>query len=203
MRRIGLMGGSFNPIHEGHLNLARLAIKSGQVDCVIFLPTGNPPHKNRELADKHIRLDMVRLAISGEAGMSVSREEIDRDGVIYTVDTLTHLKAQSPEDHFIYLIGADTLRTLCTWRRVDDVIRLCSFLVLMRPGEAEGETLALAARWRENGAQITLLEGELKDVSSSEIRRRCQAGENIDGLVPAAVAEYITRRQLYTAGDQP
>ena len=94
MPEIGLMGGSFNPIHRGHVALARAALDSGKVERVLFLPTGNPPHKREGLADKFDRLRMVELAVAHEAGMAVSREEIDRGGVIYTVDTLPHCKAK-------------------------------------------------------------------------------------------------------------
>ncbi len=98
------MGGSFNPVHCGHVYLARAAIESGAVDSVLFLPTGNPPHKHDGLADKYDRLRMVELAIENEQGMSVSREEIDRGGVIYTVDTLANLHAKMPDCELIYLI---------------------------------------------------------------------------------------------------
>lgn len=111
MPEIGLMGGSFNPIHCGHVALARAALESGRVERVLFLPTGNPPHKKEGLADKFDRLRMVELAVEHEAGMAVCREEIDRDGVIYTVDTLAALKRKMPDCTLTYLIGADTLRS--------------------------------------------------------------------------------------------
>ena len=132
--RIGLMGGSFNPIHVGHVNMARAALDGGHVDRIIFLPSGNPPHKKAGLMDKEDRYAMTCLAIAGEERMSVSREEIDREGVIYTVDTLTSLKAKMPDAQLFYLIGADTVHQLHTWRRVNEVIQLCAFLVMMRPG---------------------------------------------------------------------
>ena len=96
MRRIGLMGGSFNPIHLAHVALARAALDGGYVDEAWILPTGNPPHKREGLADKEDRYQMACLAVDGEMGMCVSREEIDREGTIYSVDTLTHLHQQMP-----------------------------------------------------------------------------------------------------------
>ena len=108
MPEIGLMGGSFNPIHRGHVALARAALNSGKVERVLFLPTGNPPHKREGLADKFDRLRMVELAVAHEAGMAVCREEIDRDGVIYTVDTLATLQSKMPDCSMTYLIGADS-----------------------------------------------------------------------------------------------
>ena len=197
MRRIGLMGGSFNPIHCGHLNMARAALESGLAEQVLFLPSGNPPHKRAGLADKMERLAMARLAIEGEADMAVCTEEIDREGVIYTVDTLTILREKMPDTRFYYLIGADTLRVLHTWRRAEDVIRLCTFLVVMRPGEDAQEVEKAAAFWREKGAQIEFLRARLMDISSTEIRERLEAGLPLDGLVPAAVEGYIRAHGLY------
>ncbi|MDO5299831.1 MAG: nicotinate-nucleotide adenylyltransferase [Clostridia bacterium] len=203
MQTIGLMGGSFNPVHCGHLNLARRALLSGRVDSVLFLPTGNPPHKHAELADKMDRLAMVRLAVEGEAGMGVSREEIDRDGVIYTIDTLGNLAGRMPDCRFIYLIGADTLRVLHTWKRVQDVIGRCGFLVMMREGEPEQEVLDLAESWRGRGAQVELLAARKMDISSTEIRRRVREGLPLAGLVPPAVDAYIAAHGLYQTGEEP
>jgi len=197
MRRIGLMGGSFNPIHCGHLNMARAALDSGMVDQVLFLPSGNPPHKRSGLADKLDRLAMARLAISGEPDMEICTEEIDREGVIYTVDTLTILRQKMPDARFYYLIGADTLRVLHTWRRAEDVIHLCAFLVVMRPGEDEADVLEAAARWRALGAQIDFLPARLMDISSTEIRERMEDGRSLEALVPAQVEAYIRAHGLY------
>lgn len=202
MMRIGLMGGSFNPIHIGHVNMARAALAGGHVDHVIFLPSGNPPHKRAGLEDKLDRYAMTCLAIEGEADMSVSREEIDREGVIYTVDTLTNLKAKMPDAQLYYLIGADTVHQLHTWRRIDDVIRLCAFLVMMRPGEDMAATRSAMDAWREKGAQMTLLDGKLEDVSSSEIRALLEDERSADHLLPRAVVQYIREHQLYQTGDQ-
>lgn len=203
MRHIGLMGGSFNPIHCGHLNMGRAALDSGVVEQVLFLPSGNPPHKRAGLEDKMHRLAMARLAVRGEAGMDVCTEEIDRQGVIYTVDTLTILHEKMPDCRFHYLIGADTLRVLHTWRRAEDVIRLCAFLVVMRPGEDEAQVMTAAQRWRDAGADISFLPARLMDISSTEIRQRLEQGLPLCGLLPAPVEDYIRDHDLYqTHGDK-
>lgn len=202
MRKIGLMGGSFNPVHEGHLNLARAALRSGCVDSVLFLPTGNPPHKHAELADKLDRLAMVELAVAGEADMAVSREEIDREGVIYTVDTLRSLAGKMPDCRFVYLIGADTLGQLDTWRRPEEVVRLCDLLVLMRPGEADGQARLWAKRWALRGARIGFLPAKRMDISSTQIRQRVARGEPIAGMVPPDVEAYIVSHGLYRTGQR-
>lgn len=199
MQRIGLMGGSFNPVHIGHLNLARAALDAGRVRRVLFLPTGNPPHKKSGLADKLDRLEMVCLAIDGEANMDICREEVDREGVIYTVDTLGILREKMPDCAFFYIIGADSLCQLHTWKKPEVLITRCSFLVVMRPGEDEKDTLEAAKYWQEKGAQIEFLNMPPMDISSTDIRRRVKEGIEIDGLVPAGVAAYIAAHGLYGA----
>ena len=199
MPEIGLMGGSFNPIHCGHVALARAALESGRVERVLFLPTGNPPHKKEGLADKFDRLRMVELAVEHEAGMAVCREEIDRDGVIYTVDTLAALKRKMPNCTLTYLIGADTLRALGTWRRVETVIERCKFLVMMREGETREEVIRLAGLWPQRGAQFDLLAASKMDISSTQIREQIQKGLPFERLVPQAVADYIHEHGLYGA----
>ena len=199
MPEIGLMGGSFNPIHCGHVALARAVLESGRVERVLFLPTGNPPHKKEGLADKFDRLRMVELAVEHEAGMAVCREEIDRDGVIYTVDTLAALKRKMPDCTLTYLIGADTLRALGTWRRVETVIERCKFLVMMREGETREEVIRLAGLWTQRGAQIDFLDARKMDISSTQIREQIQKGLPFERLVPQAVADYIHEHGLYGA----
>lgn len=199
MPEIGLMGGSFNPIHCGHVALARAALESGRVERVLFLPTGNPPHKKEGLADKFDRLRMVELAVKHEAGMAVCREEIDRDGVIYTVDTLAALKRKMPDCTLTYLIGADTLRALGTWRRVETVIERCKFLVMMREGETREEVIRLTGLWTQRGAQIDFLDARKMDISSTQIREQIQKGLPFERLVPQAVADYIHEHGLYGA----
>ena len=116
--------------------------------------------------------------------MEVSREEIDRCGVIYTVDTLHHLRNQMPQSELIYRIGADTLRLLDTWRRIDEVIGLCGFLVMLRPGEADAEAEHYAQRWRARGARIDFLAAGKLDISSTQVRADAAKGEPLPDEVP-------------------
>ena len=200
MQRIGLFGGSFNPIHRGHVALARAALDSGKVERVLFLPTGNPPHKREGLADKFDRLRMVELAVAHEAELkAMSREEIDRGGVIYTVDTLAALQSKMPDCSLTYLIGADTLRALGTWRRVETVIERCKFLVMMREGETREDVIRLAGLWASRGAQIDFLDARKMDISSTQIREYIRKNQPFERLVPEAVADYIRARGLYGA----
>lgn len=204
MQRIGLMGGSFNPVHLGHVNLARTALDAGLVSRVLFLPTGNPPHKHEGLADKFHRLAMVRLAIDGQADMDICREEVDREGVIYTVDTMGILKEKMPACEFAYIIGADSLCALHTWRQPEVLITRCSFLVVMRPGEDESQTLAAADAWRKRGARIDFLAAKPMDISSTQIRQRLAGGMTAEDLLPSGVEAYIRAHGLYgTDGSKP
>lgn len=199
MRRMGLMGGSFNPVHEAHVHVARAALSGGHVDEVVFLPTGNPPHKRDGLAGKEDRFLMTCLAVDGEDRISVSRAEIDREGTIYTVDTLTLLRQELPDTTFVYLIGADTLAQMHTWRNIEKVITLCEFLVCMRPGESEAQALDLAESWRSRGAKVSFLEAAALPVSSTLIRERLAAGGDVTDLLPLAVEQYIRQNHLYGA----
>ena len=202
LQRIGLMGGSFNPIHCGHLNLGRACLSGGYAESVLFLPSGNPPHKRQGLADKRDRLRMVELALSGEAGMDVCREEIEREGVIYTVDTLRILREKMPGCAFLYMIGADSLRQLHTWKQPENIIRQCTLLVAMRPGEDRESTMETARRWRLRGAEIELMDAPLMDVSSTGIRDRIAHGQSLDGLVPGCVEAYIREKGLYLTDEE-
>ena len=182
-----------------HVHLAREALTGGFADEIIFLPTGNPPHKRAGLADKEDRYAMTCLAIEGEKNMRASRVEIDREGMIYTVDTVRLLREQMPDCRFLYLIGADTLFQLDTWSRIDQLIGLCTFLVCMRPGEEEEKTLREADRWRSRGADIVLMNARKMDISSTMVRNRIAQGQPVGDLVPSAVECYIREHGLYGA----
>lgn len=201
MERIGLMGGTFNPIHNGHVNIARQALAQGLVDHVLFLPSGNPPHKHTEIADKLDRLAMTELAVEGETGMTVSREEIERTGVIYTVDTLRALHEQFPQDGLFFMIGADTVFQLSTWRNIETVIKLCAFLVMPRPGEDLKAVADKIREWEARGAKLTLIDGVQNEISSTEIRKMLAENKAIDALVPPSVNEYIHHFGLYGTND--
>lgn len=203
MRRIGLMGGSFNPIHLAHVHMARAALDGGYVDEVLFLPTGNPPHKRSGLEDKLDRLAMVELAVAGERAMRASRVEIDREGVIYTVDTLRILREQMPDCRFVYLIGADTLFQLKTWREIDTVITLCDLLLCRRPGEDEEAVQQAIEAWERKGARIACMAAEPMDISSTQVRGCLASGEPVTGMLAPQVLAYIRERGLYEVAKTP
>lgn len=193
--RIGVMGGSFNPIHERHVEMARAAQKEFALDRLIFLPTGNPPHKRQGLADAEDRYEMTRLAVFGLPGCAASRMELDRQGVIYTVDTLSAMQKQWPGAELYYIIGEDTLLDLPNWRKPDKVFTLCRFLVCCRTSE-ELEKLPLTRKLTSRGAKLHFLSLPPREISATEVRRKLAAGEPTEELFPQ-VQEYIRVMGLY------
>ncbi len=201
--RIGLMGGSFNPIHLTHVALARKAMEEAQLNKVLFLPTGNPPHKREGLAPAKLRLAMVQLALNQETGFSLSDIEMNRSGTVYTVDTLILLRKQMPQADFYYIIGEDTLYDLVNWRDPERVFKMCRFLVCPRAGAGNGvSSQAMREELIRLGAQFTYLQSALGDLSSTSIRNELHKGEEPEGLHPA-VMEYIRVMGLYGVKESP
>jgi nicotinate-nucleotide adenylyltransferase len=194
--RIGIMGGSFNPVHCRHLQIAERALEENKLDSVLFIPNGNPPHKQDELADADHRFEMTRLAVIPFEKFTASDIETARSGVIYTVDTLKLLRGQYPEAEFVCLIGEDTMFDLLHWRQPLEVFSLCSFAVCKRTS-ADLENHPAVADLRGKGAKLSFLSLEPKGVSASDIRRRIQNGESTDALIPPEVYEYIRLYGLY------
>lgn len=197
MQTVGLLGGSFNPIHNGHLYIARHAVQALSLQRMYLLPTGNPPHKHTELADKEDRLRMVQLAASGDERLGVLDIEVRREGVIYTVDTLLTLRERMPGARFLYVIGADTLLDLPNWRRIDQVITLCGFILCARPGYEEEAVDRCKENMRRKGADIYSLPMERQDISATIVRERIRQQRSLEGLVPPAVEAYIAQKRLY------
>lgn len=193
--RIGIMGGSFNPIHVRHLEMAACAKNEFHLDRIIFLPTGNPPHKRVGLEDAEDRYEMTRLAVYGKPGFSASRMEIDREGIIYTVDTLSRLQKQMPDTEFDYIIGEDTLHDLPNWRKADKVFTMCRFLVCCRTSD-EVRNQPIVEELQQRGASFAFMTLPPSEVSSTGIRAKLAANEAVSEL-PPQVEEYIRIKGLY------
>lgn len=201
-RRIGLLGGSFNPIHHGHLSIARSVADRLDLDRVLFLPSADPPHKAAgALTDAAHRIAMVKLAIEGDALLDFSDYDATRSGPSYTIDTVTHLQAQLGTDvRLFWIIGADWIADLAGWRRISDLVERCTIVTAARPGwsgfprEALGDALSES---QVSALEANVLDTPMVDVSATEIRRRVAMGESIDAMVPAVVVEYIERNDLY------
>ncbi len=195
--RIGILGGTLDPVHNGHVEIALAAMEQLGLDGVMLMPAGDPPHKPRVTA-RQDRMQMARLAAEMHPGLSASDVEISREGVTYTVDTLSALSVERPQDAWTYIIGADTLNVLESWREFPRVARLCDFAVINRPGcDVELAKLRAKAVSECYGTRVALLPLSGPALSSTTIRRQVAAGEDISGSVPAPVAEYIRERGLY------
>ena len=189
--RLGIYGGTFDPVHLGHLLLARDALEQMPLDAVLFVPCRRSPHKQgqpRTTAAQ--RVTMLELALKNEPCFWLSRCEIERSGPSYAVDTAGEIREAFPKAELFWLIGADQLPRLSEWERWDELRRLVKFLLLQR-----GEEAATA----KAGPVLSLPQPRRIDISATEIRHRVKARLPIDHLVPAAVAAYIRRHGLYLA----
>jgi nicotinate-nucleotide adenylyltransferase len=209
MMRLGIFGGSFDPVHNAHLALARACQAQAQLDEVWFTPTAIQPLKHRgPHATDAQRLEMLNLALPSEHSepgrprprlrpeWRVCTLEIDRGGYSYTVDTLREINHEVPDAKLFFLLGADAVRDVPRWREPAEIFRLATPLIVRRAGQPEPNLIALQSLCPADH-QPMLVEMPAMDVSSSEIRRRVAAGESIDSLAPPAVAAYIANENLY------
>jgi len=217
LQKIALFGGTFNPVHYGHLRLAEEVREALEFEKVVFVPAAIPPHKGGTglLSASH-RLEMTGLAIKGNPGFEVSDVEIQRGGPSYTVETLREFTAGSQGDNknisISLIIGADSFNDITTWCEYEEILTLASLVVVERPhtpvkkvGEVLPESLARKFRYDSNteayvqdsGVSITYLSATLMDISSSEIRQRVAEGASIRYLLPPEVAGYIIEHKLY------
>ena len=187
--RLGIYGGTFDPVHHGHLLLARDALEQLRLDAVLFVPCGQSPLKSRKphTTDAH-RLAMLRLAVKGDPRFWLTRCELDRPAPSYAYDTALEIREVFPQAKLFWLIVADQLASLDQWHRADDLRRLVTFVLLQR-GETAGETLP--------GPFLSLPRPRRVDISATEIRHRVKSCLPIDHLVPAPITAYIKRHGLY------
>lgn len=187
--RLGVMGGTFDPIHFGHLVAASEAASAFNLDKVIFVPTGEPWQK-QTITDSEHRYRMTQLAIAGNEHFDLSRVDVDRPGPTYTVDTLRDIRAQQPDAELFFITGADSISQIGTWKDSDQIWPLAHLVGVTRPGHA------LEVPKSPHGA-VSLLEIPALAISSTDIRARVKAGKPIDYLLPEAVIDYIQQNNLY------
>ena len=195
MQRVGVMGGTFDPIHHGHLVAASEVAASFDLDEVVFVPTGAPWQKaDRAVSPAEDRYLMTVIATASDPRFSVSRVDIDRDGPTYTLDTLRDLQAAySRRGQLYFITGADALAQIFTWRDVDELFDLAHFVGVTRPGHV------LADPGLPSG-EVSLVEVPALAISSTEVRDRVQSGRPVGYLVPEGVVRYIAKRGLYRQG---
>jgi len=192
-RRVGLLGGSFDPVHNAHLALAQSALAALELDAVLWIPAGTPWQKARELATAAHRAEMIRLAIEGAKRFRLEPCELRRGGPSYTIDTVLDLQTREPAAQWWLLLGQDQLARLHTWHRWRELIALTAFAVANRAGDAPRIPRELAGQ----PVSIAQVPMPALAISSTEIRARVAAGLDIGALVPAAVARYIDAHDLY------
>jgi nicotinate-nucleotide adenylyltransferase len=196
-RRIGVMGGTFDPIHHGHLVAASEAALRFELDEVVFVPTGQPWQKSKfDVTAAEDRYLMTVVATASNPRFTVSRVDVDRDAPTYTVDTLHDLAAIFPDDELFFITGADALEQILSWHRASEMFEVAHFVGVTRPG------FTLDAKHLPQGA-VSLIEVPAMAISSTDCRARVAKGEPVWYLVPDGVVQYITKRGLYRDGVTP
>lgn len=197
--KIGLLGGTFNPVHNGHIRMAQIAFEEFMLGKVLFLPSGQPPHKQGEfIAPAYMRTDMLKLAIYDYPSFFVSNVEIERKGTTYTVDTLEYLTLENPGSEYYFIIGADTLFELHTWRNIERVLELTKFICVLRPG-TDYNKVSCYANLMQNKYPGSVMVAERKGpcISSTQVRELAAMGQSLEGYVTKEVAQYINENRLY------
>jgi nicotinate-nucleotide adenylyltransferase len=199
--RVAIFGGSFDPVHFGHLWMAELSREALELDQVIFIPTATSPLKpSGPTATNEQRLAMLRLALSGHAALCIDTRELDRGGVSYTVDTVRALKQERPNDEFFLLMGTDAFNSLDRWKEPESLLALITPVVLRRGGDADADWSLierLVGRERCEEIRAAALSIPMIEVSSGELRDRVLHGKSIRYRVPRPVESYIEAEKLY------
>ena len=199
LTRIGVLGGTFDPVHRGHLEIARRAMDEAALERVIFIPAAQPRLKSGEpTASPQQRLEMLRLAVDGTAGFEVSDIELRRTGPTLTVETLRELREQLGGGvELRFILGLDTLTRFDQWVQPERVVELARLLAVSRPGYTGFDWPAFYARNPYAEGRVDCLDSTAIDISASELRQRIAAGASVSGLLPAAVEAYIRENGLY------
>lgn len=196
--KIGIMGGTFDPIHNGHLILAEHSRVVFGLEKVFFIPTGKPPHKEEDISSMNHRYNMTLLAINTNPYFYLSSIEIQREGTTYTIDTIKSLQSKYRNTEFYFIIGSDSFYNIHKWKNYKELLSLCKFIVAKRPdmddGRLEDRVKEFNKKYKDS---IYILEAPLIDISSTRTRDRIKDGLSIKYLVPEAVEFYIKKNKLY------
>lgn len=199
--RIGILGGTFDPIHNGHLNLAQTAYRDFHLDKILVMPTGNPPHKPGQVRTSlEDRITMVKLAIEENSNLEYSNVECERSGYIYSADTMELLKKANPDTEYFFIMGADSLMNITSWHNPEKLFQYTNILAAIRDdvckSQLEKKILSLKKQYK---CKIDFLQAKRFDVSSHQIRKKIFSGEleDLEFLLPEKVYSYIKRKGLY------
>ena len=199
--RIGIVGGTFDPIHLGHLGVAQAALECGPLDRVLLVPSARPPHRRPAEAPAEDRYQMTRLAAAGTAGVEVSDIELRRPGPSYTVDTLAELQAEHPDAELFLVLGWDAAREIRSWHQPGRVLELARLIVVNRPGLPAPTAGDLKAAGLDP-ERVILCAVTTPDINATHVRRILAEGGHLDGLLSPEVARYLAERGLYRGGDR-
>lgn len=198
---IGVFGGSFNPIHIGHLILAESARQEFHLEKVIFIPTGDTPNKDMHYVDKIDRFHMVELAIQGNPYFEISSIEMERTGPSYTVDTIHQVKKMIGDEYKIYfLAGTDAVADLPTWKYNKELLSICDFISAGRPGSTDKLNKSVSYFGELGKERIHFLKMPELEISSTDLRRRIENNMSVTYMIPDAVIKYIKEKQIYRGG---
>lgn len=198
--KIGIMGGTFDPIHNGHLMLAEYAARQCMLDEVWFMPNGHPPHKEADSieATTEDRVTMTKLAIKDHKLFKLCLLEVERTEISYSYESMRVLKEDYPNHDFYFIIGADSLFAIERWVKPEILLKQCRVLAAYRDGKGTTDMLSqIAYLNRKYEARISLLKTPMVEISSSEIRKRIKSGQEISEMLPEEVAQYIREKQLF------
>ncbi len=198
-QRIGVLGGTFDPVHAGHLSIAERAMTEAALDRVLFIPTGNPQLKRQEpTADAQHRVEMVKLAVAGNSKFEVCETEASRPGPTYTVDTLEELlRKLGPSPGLFFILGLDVLARFGEWKDPERILELCRLVVVTRPGYSGFDWPEFYANHPGAEHQVELVSSSTVDISGTELRQRIASDLPLGGLLPEAVEDYIRTHGLY------
>ncbi len=197
--KIGIMGGTFDPIHIGHLLLGEFAYEDYGLDEIWYLPNGNPPHKQQaEESTLNHRVEMIRQAIRNVPYFKLCLHEAKETEHSYTYQTMRELNTLYPENNFYFILGADSLFSIETWKYFREIFPTCTILAAMRD-DKDAADMRMQIRYLEEkyGARIRILQAPLLEISSTTLRERASRGQSVSYMVPDAVAEYIKKNRLY------
>jgi len=197
-KKVGIMGGTFDPIHFGHLIIANEVLNMYGLDEIIFIPAGNPPHKNQTKASSHDRYFMATIATLSNAKFTVSDIEIQNREKSYTLNTIIELTNRYRDTEFYFITGADAIIDLPNWHEPEKLLKLCKFIAVSRPGTSKEILQKNIAEIKENfNGNIELLQVPMLQISSTDIRNRFKSGKSAKYLLPESVEQYIIKNSLY------
>ena len=202
-KKIGIMGGTFDPVHMGHLVVANEVLNIYSLDEIIFIPAGNPPHKRGTIASSRDRYLMTEMATLSNGKFKVSDIEVKKEEKSYTLKTIQELKKIYPDAEFYFITGTDAVIELPSWHQPEELLKMCRFVAVSRPGISMGEVREKISEINNMyNSNIELFQAPMLQISSTDIRQRFKMGKSAKYLLPESVEQYIIKNNLYGRNDE-